>query len=95
MTDSNTRLSVPPIQNDRSGNKKTPHHPKGAKPLQPKVEVVKAVPKKACANKLTKLMAYLESIRDQNFTGYIKVNFSQGSIGRVERFKKDKTLLFL
>jgi hypothetical protein len=56
--------------------------------LQPKVEVVKAVPKKGGANKLAKLMAYLNSISDQNFTGYIKVNFSQGSIGRVEQFEE-------
>jgi hypothetical protein len=33
-------------------------------------------------------MAYLDSIRGQNFTGYIKVNFSQGSIGRIERFEE-------
>jgi hypothetical protein len=88
MTDSNIRLSAPPVQNDRSGDNKSPHHPKGATPLQPKVEVVKAVSRKGRANKLTKLMAYLEGIGDQNFTGYIKVNFSQGSIGRVERFEE-------
>jgi len=38
--------------------------------------------------KLEKLMDYMSRIRRENFTGYIKVNFSQGSIGRVERFEE-------
>ena len=29
-----------------------------------------------------------QSIRNQKFTGYIKVNYSQGSIGRVDRFEE-------
>jgi hypothetical protein len=39
-------------------------------------------------SKLEKLMDYMSRIRRENFTGYIKVNFSQGSIGRVERFEE-------
>jgi hypothetical protein len=38
--------------------------------------------------KLEMLVEYLKSIRSVNFTGYIKVNFSQGSIGRVEKFEE-------
>lgn len=38
--------------------------------------------------KLDKFVQYLETIKNQNFTGYIKVNFSQGSIGRIEKFEE-------
>ena len=48
----------------------------------------KIIRKPAKETKLTKLMDYLHSIKDDNFTGYIKVNFSQGSIGRIERFEE-------
>jgi hypothetical protein len=90
MTDTNTRLSATPVRTGRSENDNTPDHPKGRRRLQPKVEVVKTVTKKKKegTDKLNKLMAYLDSIRGQNFTGYIKVNFSQGSIGRIERFEE-------
>lgn len=58
----------------------------GQEPHRP--EVVKTVKKKKCKCKLTSLVEYLDSIKHQNFTGYIKVNFSQGSIGRIERFEE-------
>ena len=51
-----------------------------------KPKVVKAVDKGRC--KLTQLMVYLDGIKDQKFTGYIKVNFTQGTVGRVERFEE-------
>jgi hypothetical protein len=38
--------------------------------------------------KMKKFIQYLEEVQGQNFTGYIKVNFSQGSIGRIERFEE-------
>lgn len=38
--------------------------------------------------KLEMLVDYLKAIRSDNFTGYIKVNFSQGNIGRVEKFEE-------
>jgi hypothetical protein len=38
--------------------------------------------------KFEKLVGFLETIRDQDFTGYVKINFSQGSIGRVEKFEE-------
>ncbi|WP_157067280.1 hypothetical protein [Desulfosarcina cetonica] len=45
-------------------------------------------PKTKKADKLKQLYEYLSNIRDENFTGYIKVNFSQGNIGRVEKFEE-------
>ena len=39
-------------------------------------------------DKLKKLYEYLSIIRDENFTGYIKINFTQGNIGRVEKFEE-------
>jgi hypothetical protein len=43
---------------------------------------------KKSEKKLKRLMEYLKGIQTENFTGYIKVNFSQGSVGRVERFEE-------
>ena len=34
------------------------------------------------------LVECLQEIREEKFTGYIKINYSQGSIGRVERFEE-------
>lgn len=39
-------------------------------------------------DKLTKLVDYIDMLREKGFTGYIKINFSQGSIGRVEKFEE-------
>ena len=39
-------------------------------------------------DKLETLVKYLRHIEDQDFTGYIKINFSQGSIGRIEKFEE-------
>lgn len=38
--------------------------------------------------KLKKLVEYMQGLRENAFTGYIKVNFTQGSIGRVERHEE-------
>jgi hypothetical protein len=38
--------------------------------------------------KLDKLIDHLSSIRGTEFTGYIKINFSQGNIGRIEKFEE-------
>ena len=38
--------------------------------------------------KFQRLVDLLEVVRDQNFTGYIKINFTQGSIGRIEKFEE-------
>lgn len=45
-------------------------------------------PKMKKTDKLKELYEYLSSIRNENFTGYIKVNFTQGNIGRVEKFEE-------
>ncbi len=45
-------------------------------------------PKMKKSDKLKELYEYLSSIRNENFTGYIKVNFTQGNIGRVEKFEE-------
>lgn len=39
-------------------------------------------------DRLHDLVTYLLSLGERDFTGYIKVNYSQGSIGRVERFEE-------
>ena len=38
--------------------------------------------------KLAMLVQYLEEIGENKFTGYIKINFSQGSVGRIEKFEE-------
>lgn len=38
--------------------------------------------------KLERLFMELERMVSVNFTGYVKVNFTQGSIGRVEKFEE-------
>jgi hypothetical protein len=62
-----------------------PESPKKAYAIRSKV-----VPTEKSTNtdRLQQLMAYLLAIGGQDFTGYIKINYSQGSIGRVERFEE-------
>jgi hypothetical protein len=38
--------------------------------------------------KMTKLAEVLKILMEEKFTGYIKVNFSQGGIGRIEKFEE-------
>lgn len=38
--------------------------------------------------KLAKLMDTMKTLTEQKFTGYIKINFTQGGIGRVEKFEE-------
>lgn len=45
-------------------------------------------PKLRHEDKLRRLYEYLSAIRNENFTGYIKVNFTQGNLGRVEKFEE-------
>lgn len=35
-----------------------------------------------------KLIEYLGKAKADKFTGYLKINFSQGNIGRVEKFEE-------
>lgn len=45
-------------------------------------------PKLSQEDKLKRLYKYLSNIRNENFTGYIKINFTQGNVGRVEKFEE-------
>lgn len=47
-----------------------------------------ALKDKKAEKKMKRLVDYLKGVTTENFTGYIKVNFSQGSLGRVERFEE-------
>jgi hypothetical protein len=38
--------------------------------------------------KLMRLVEYLQNSQCSQFTGYIKINFSQGHIGRIEKFEE-------
>jgi hypothetical protein len=38
--------------------------------------------------KLDLLLQELETLAETSFTGYVKINYSQGSIGRVEKFEE-------
>jgi hypothetical protein len=40
------------------------------------------------SKKLYRLLEYLKDLNEENFTGYLKINFSQGSIARIERFEE-------
>ncbi len=39
-------------------------------------------------SKLKRLFEYLRDLKEAGFTGYIKINYSQGQIGRVEKFEE-------
>ena len=38
--------------------------------------------------KLSRIIELMKTLADEKFTGYIKVNFSQGGIGRIEKFEE-------
>ncbi|MGD2063096.1 MAG: hypothetical protein PVF51_05885 [Nitrospirota bacterium] len=39
-------------------------------------------------DKFARLVAYLERLRLQNFTGNIRINWTQGRIGRIEKYEE-------
>ncbi len=41
-----------------------------------------------CDERLENLFRILKVLMDNKFTGYIKLNFSQGTLGRVEKFEE-------
>jgi len=43
---------------------------------------------KGSEEKHKKLIEHLKRLQWNKFTGYIKVNFSQGSVGRIEQFEE-------
>lgn len=87
MADSGSDTNTPQVTVVRTADGKKPngypeiHYRQGPK-------LVNSAAKGGKEGKLTRLMKYLESIKDENFTGYIKVNYTQGSIGRIERFEE-------
>lgn len=62
--------------------------PEVAYRVRPKVARTGKAVKPPKPVKLQQLISYLETVNDQKFTGYIKVNFTQGAIGRIERFEE-------
>ena len=39
-------------------------------------------------DKLARLWSVINGLIESQFTGYIKLNFTQGSIGRIEKFEE-------
>lgn len=39
-------------------------------------------------DKYRKLVEYMKQLQLSSFTGYIKINYSQGSVGRIEKFEE-------
>lgn len=39
-------------------------------------------------SRLTDLMNAIQEMNENRFTGYIKINFSQGGIGRIEKYEE-------
>jgi hypothetical protein len=38
--------------------------------------------------KVKKIIEVIKSLMEKKFTGYIKVNFSRGNVGRIEKFEE-------
>jgi hypothetical protein len=38
--------------------------------------------------RLADLVSVIQEMNDKEFTGYIKINFSQGGIGRIEKYEE-------
>ena len=39
-------------------------------------------------DKLNKIIEMIKALMEKKFTGYIKVNFSRGNVGRIEKFEE-------
>lgn len=39
-------------------------------------------------DKVKKIIEVIRALMEKKFTGYIKVNFSQGKVGRIEKFEE-------
>ena len=42
---------------------------------------------------LEQLMEHLDELQKKKFTGHIKINYSQGAIGRIEKFEEISKML--
>lgn len=49
---------------------------------------IKIIADQKQAEKLDKLSVLMVKLMTEEFTGHIKINFSQGGIGRVEKFEE-------
>ena len=49
---------------------------------------IKSMTDQKQADKLDKLSVLMVKLMTEEFTGHIKINFSQGGIGRVEKFEE-------
>jgi len=38
--------------------------------------------------RLREFFRYMRNLQEEKFTGYVKVNFSQGSLSRIEKFEE-------
>lgn len=48
-----------------------------------------AAPRSGAQNsKFKRLVEVLQNMVDEEFTGHLKINFSQGGIGRIEKFEE-------
>ncbi len=83
MTSSNSGSGQPVVPPQDQGEKKEKiQQPQVAYRVRPRV----IKPEKL--DKLQRLIDYLKEVNDEKFTGYIKVNYTQGAIGRIERFEE-------
>lgn len=55
--------------------------------MPPRVEIKENLEEKD-AEKLTKLWSVINDLKATEFTGYIKLNFTGGSIARIEKFEE-------
>jgi len=39
-------------------------------------------------DRMTRLLEVIENLIESEITGYIKINFTQGSLGRIEKFEE-------
>jgi hypothetical protein len=69
---------------DEPGGPGRSQNEEGVEAMQ-RVEVKEIRPKQ---DKAKLLVDHLRVLNQDRFTGYIKVNFSQGAIGRVEKFEE-------
>ena len=40
------------------------------------------------ADKVKKILDVIKSLMEKKFTGYLKVNFHRGQVGRIEKFEE-------
>ncbi|MGD0169546.1 MAG: hypothetical protein ABSE54_07480 [Smithella sp.] len=40
------------------------------------------------ADKVKKILEVIKALMEKKFTGYMKVNFSRGNVGRIEKFEE-------